>query len=106
MLAPFPVTSLNHDLPALGNPISDSIRSDHALAFSWRRYNLQVNSRREYTLLAVLYHGARLKGHYPLETEETASSSFRAEMIADVTLDPLARRSPPMTDATLVRMVR
>jgi hypothetical protein len=33
MLAgPFPVASLNHDLPLLGNPKFDSIRSDDALA--------------------------------------------------------------------------
>jgi hypothetical protein len=36
MLAPFPVTSLNHDLPPLGNPKSDSIRSDDALVGSFR----------------------------------------------------------------------
>lgn len=31
MLASFPVASLNHDLPFLGNPKCDSVRSDDAL---------------------------------------------------------------------------
>jgi len=31
VLASFPVASLNHDLPSLGNPKSDSISSDDAL---------------------------------------------------------------------------